>query len=78
MIASWIILVLLLPDTVLDICVILLYLLHLSLFFTMNWVGLGIQESREIQGELSFSGTQLNTRLTMNCEHQTPWLVRDG
>lgn len=78
MIASWIILVLLLPGTVLDICATLLYLLLASLFFTMNWVGLGIQESREIQSEVSFSGTQLNARLTMNCEHQNPWLVRDG
>lgn len=76
--ASRIVLVLLLPGTVLDICATLLYLLHSSLFFTMNWVGLGMQESREIQGEVSFSGTQLNTRLTMNCEHQSPWLVRDG
>lgn len=48
--ASWIIFVLLLPVTLLAICATLLYLLRSPLFFTMNWIGLGIQRSREIWG----------------------------
>lgn len=63
---------LLLPDTLLAIWATLLYVLRSSLFFTMNWVGLGIRVW-EIEGGMDqqarFYLGELSARRTMNYEH---------